>query len=54
LEKIWNIAKTNIRENMVEIEKDFIQDTKRDGFFPKNILRKKLWKKRNWDIKAHK
>jgi len=35
LDKIWNIAKTNIKENMVEIEKDFILDTKRDGFTPK-------------------
>jgi hypothetical protein len=45
LDKIWNITKTNIRENMVEIGKDFILDTKRDGFYPKNRLRRKLWKK---------
>jgi len=45
LDKIWNIAKKNIKENMVEIEKDFILNTKRDGFYPKNKLRRKLWKK---------
>jgi hypothetical protein len=30
---------------MVEIEKDFILDMKKDGFYPKNRLRRKLWKK---------
>jgi hypothetical protein len=24
LDKVWNIAKTNIRKNMLEIDKDFI------------------------------
>jgi hypothetical protein len=45
LDKILNIAKTNIRENMVEIKKDFILDTKRDGFYHKNKMRRKRWKK---------
>jgi len=45
LDKIWNITKKNIKENMVEIEKDFILNTKRNGFYPKNKLRRKLWKK---------
>ncbi len=33
------------KRNMVEIEKDFILDMKKDGFYPKNRLRRKLWKK---------
>jgi len=45
LDKIWNIAKKNIRKNMIKIEKDFILDIKRDGFYPKNRLKRKLWKK---------
>jgi len=36
LDKIWNIAKKNIKENMVEIEKDFILDIKRNRIYPKN------------------
>ncbi len=30
---------------MVELEKGFILDTKIDGFYPKNRLKMKLWKK---------
>jgi hypothetical protein len=45
LDKVWNVAKTNIRKNMLEIDKDFILDTKRDGFYPKNKFKSKLWKK---------
>jgi hypothetical protein len=45
LDKVLNIAKTNIRKNMLKIDKDFILDTKRDGFYPKNRLKRKLWNK---------
>ncbi len=30
---------------MLEIDKDFILGTKRNGFHPKNRLKSKLWKK---------
>jgi len=35
LDKVWNIAKTNIRK-YARNKQGFYPNTKRDGFYPKN------------------
>jgi len=49
----FEYCKDKHKRKYAKIDKDFILDTKRDGFYPKNKLKSKLWNKWDWDIKTH-